>query len=157
MIRRYVLPGVLAAGTYLLLGAVFPVRRLYIAGLLITVLTAYFIRVCDDISDHERDAQSGKAPIGKKALIAMAVALSAVLAGIALYFALYLTVLPLFVIAAQFLLKEKYRDLIKPLFIPVILITLFCTVFAYSHFVWIPIAAVVILDTLLILKKRCFR
>ena len=62
MLRRYGLPGVLAVCAYLLLGLIFPyVEDRYWQGLAFSVLAAYFIRVCDDLSDFERDRAQGKA------------------------------------------------------------------------------------------------
>ncbi len=154
-IKRYLLPGILAFCAYLILGFIFSsVDGLYTAGLVITILNAYFIRVCDDISDFEKDRRSGKALLGKKMLICLATGIFFAVLVYSVVFSVYWAVLPLIVISAQLLFKEKYRDFFKPLFIPVILISLFNTVFVYSNILPFLIIVAIIIDIGIILQKR---
>jgi len=155
-IKRYLFPGVLAVCSYLIIGAVFSsVDGLYIVGLAVTVLMAYLIRLCDDILDFEGDQRVGKSLIGRKTLVFLALGVFFVLLGFASFLALYWILLPLIIVSVQFLIKEKYRDFIKPLFLPSILTALFNTVFFYSR--WLPflIAVVIAFDIIIILRKRC--
>lgn len=154
-VKRYVLPGILALGAYLILGFIFPhVDTLYFPGLGICLLTTYFIRVCDDILDFEKDREAGKALLEKKWLIGLFIGICAAIALCALLFSGYWWLLPPGVIALQFLLPEKLRNFIKPLFIPSLLICLFLTVFMYTHTVWWIIAATFVADIVILLTKR---
>ena len=155
-IKRYLLPGVLAACSYLIMGVVFSsVDGLYVAGLVVTVLMAYLIRLCDDVLDFEGDQRVGKALIGRKTLVFLVLGVFFALLCLALFFALYWMMLPLITLSVQFLIKEKYRDFIKPLFLPAILIALFNTVFFYSRWIPLLIAVVIVFDIIIILRKRC--
>lgn len=154
-IKRYVLPGVLAFLAYWLLGLLFSAAPgLYWAGLAAAILFAYLVRFCDDISDFPRDLARNKVLLGRKMLILLACVTGLALVGIAIGFQLYWLMLPPGLVAAQFLLTEKYRDWLKPLFLPAILVALFLTVFAFTPFVFLFTGIAILVDIILIVRKR---
>lgn len=154
-LRRYLLPGAAAAAAYLLLGYLFtPVPGLYWTGLLCTLLLAYYIRFCDDLLDFNKDAARGKALLSKGVLTALTVMTVLALLTFSISFSLYLLLLPAAIISAQFCIKERFRNFLKPLFLPGILISLFCTVFAYDPWIYPIILAAAAVDILIIAEKE---
>lgn len=127
-----------------------PADKLWFVGLSATILSSYFIRICDDICDFSKDKQSNKIVLNQKTLILIAFGITFCFITIAIITKLYLLLLPLIIISSQFLLKEKCRNFIKPIFIPIILISLFNTVFAFSLWVLVIMVIFIILDIILI-------
>lgn len=154
-LRRYLLPGAATAAAYLLLGYLFtPVPGLYWLGLLCALLLAYYMRLCDDLLDFEKDAARGKAPLGKGVLIALTVTAVLILSALSVAFSLYWLLLPAAIISVQFCMKERFRNFLKPLFLPGILIALFHTVFAFDPWIYPIILAAAAVDVLIIIGKE---
>lgn len=155
VLRRYVLPAVAAAVAFVVLGFFFTVRQqYYIAGLIWCILAAYYMRFCDDILDYAADAAKGRALLPRWTLILLAVITVVGMIGISIGFSLWLLLIPPAVISVQFLLKERLRDVIKPLFLPSILIMLFLSVFLYHHFVIVLCVIAVAADVVILVMKR---
>ncbi len=154
LIKRYGMPLVAAVALYSVIYFVFGNGSGYIGmGLALSVLSAYLIRICDDIGDYERDKSKGRAPIGKKALTAMAIL--AVLANfsLALIAKAYLMLISPIVILLQFLINDKYREVIKPLFMPTIVITVVFSFFSPNLWLYVIVPILIISDIILIVYK----
>ena len=155
LLRRYGLPLLFAVGLYSILYALFGLQTNYLnAGLFMSLLFSYLIRVTDDIGDYAKDRAKGSAVLSKKALTVLAVGIGTALLLLILLFGLYLMFIPLVIIAVQLLIRERLRDWIKPLFLPSIVLTLVYSVFTADFRIYIIAALLIVLDVLLILYKK---
>ncbi len=155
LIKRYGMPLVVAVVLYSVIYFIFGEGSRYIGtGLVLSVLSSYLIRICDDIGDYERDRAKGKAPIRKGRLTAMgALAVSAFFALTLIAKAYPMIVSPL-VISMQFLINDKYRDVIKPLFMPTIVITVVLSFFTPNFWLYVIVPILITSDVILIVYKR---
>ena len=154
-IKRYGMPLFLAVGLYTVIYFIFGYGKYYYfdMGLFMSVIMAYLIRICDDICDYEADRARNRAPIPKKALIVACIAIATVMLALSLIFKAYFMLIAIFLILIQFAIRDKYRSIIKPLFMPTIAVAL---VFAFFKPDWrlILVASVLIIfDVILILLK----
>lgn len=155
LIKRYGIPLVLTAVLYSFIYALFGRSAPYYgAGLAVVLLQAYLIRVCDDFCDYQRDRQEGKAPVGRGVLIALCCALGTSSLLLALFCGLYLMLIPLALILIQLALPERWRDIIKPFFLPAIVITLVYSTFEENAWVFAVASVLAVADVILILIKK---
>ena len=118
------------------------------------MLLSYLIRICDDIGDYEKDRAAGKAPIRKGVLVAMGIFSALAILVAALMAKACLMIIPLLVILLQFLIKEPYRDVIKPLFVPTVVVTVVLSFFAPNFWMYVAVPILIIADVILIAYKR---
>ena len=154
ILKRYGLPPIIGAAVYSILYAVSPQGRFLGWGLLLSLLFAYLVRVCDDIGDYKRDLSRGKAVLSLPLLTAMGGALLLSYIITAISTAGYLTLLPLALLLLQFAIPERYRDLIKPTFMPAAVITLAYEFFRLNVWVWIFVGILILSDLILIIFKQ---
>ncbi len=155
LIKRYGTPLVVSVVLYSVIYFIFGAGFRYIGmGLVLSVLSAYLIRICDDIGDYESDKSKGKAPIGKKTLTAMAILAVAAFFAFTLIVKAYLMFIPPIVILLQFLINDKYREVIKPLFVPTIVVTVVLSFFAPNFWLYVIVPILIISDVTLIVYKR---
>lgn len=154
VLRRYVLPLILSTVIYLLLAFVFsPKEGYFIAGCFFTVMLSYLMRICDDISDLQKDIEKGKALLGKRSLWwIFAGIVASILTGV-IFWQVYIVLLPLCLILLQFLFRGRLRTVLKLTFLPSILTALFFSCFEFSYFLFALIAISVIADLILIFIK----
>ncbi len=155
LIKRYAMPLVAAVGLYSVIYFIFGLGFRYIGmGFWLSVLLSYLIRICDDIGDYESDRAEGKAPIHKGILMAMgALCVSSFLA-LVLIAKAYPMIISLLIVLFQFFINDKYRDVIKPLFMPTIVITVVLSFFAPNPWLYVIVPVLIISDVILILYKR---
>lgn len=155
LIKRYgmplVLTGVLYTTVYLLFGRSAPY---FGAELAVVLLQAYLIRTCDDLCDYQSDKQAHKAPISRPVLILLCCFLGMGALAVSLAFARYLLLLPPCLILVQLILPKGCRELIKPLFLPCMVITLVYEAFTPSAWVYAVAGVLLVADAMIILYKR---
>ena len=155
LLKRYGMPLVLSVVLYSATYFIFGEGSRYSGvGLALAVLLAYLIRICDDIGDYEKDRRRGKAPIRRELLIILCALAAVGVCALALLRGVYLMIIPVAVIAAQLLIKEKYRDIIKPLFLPVTVTALVLSFFTPNLWLSAVLPALIIIDVILIVYKR---
>ena len=155
LIKRYGMPLVVAvclySATYFIFGEGF---RYIGTGFWLSVLLSYLIRICDDIGDYESDRAKGKAPIHKGILMAVGALCLSVFFALTLIAKAYPMMISLLVILLQFLINDKYRDVIKPLFMPCIVITVVLSFFTPNPWLYVIVPILIISDVILIVYKR---
>ena len=156
LIKRYGTPLLISVGLYTAIYFIFGYGKYYYfdMGLYMSVLMAYLIRISDDICDFENDKKKGKAPIPKKALIITCVTIASAMLALSLIFKAYFMLIALFLILIQFAIKDKYRDIIKPLFMPAISVALVLAFFKPNWWLLLIVPILIIFDVILILLKR---
>ena len=133
-------------------------RKNRIKGLLsLAVLLALQIRVCDDLADYEADRQRGKAPLSRRILMGMLITTALEVVATAIASRGYGMLIPLGLILLQFVLPGKYRDWLKPLFMPVIVVTLVWSFFEGNPWLWVVLPVLVAADLILIMVKKTGR
>ena len=155
LIKRYGLPIVVAVVIYSLIYFIFGAGYRYFGvGMALSVFLSYLIRICDDIGDYESDKAKGKAPMRKWMLITLgAVAVTASIC-LMLTSRAYYMLAAISIILLQFLIKERYRDVIKLLFVPIIVITLVVSFFEPNFWLYVIVPILIVADALLIVYKR---
>lgn len=155
LIKRYGTPVLLTAVLYTIVYLLFGRSAPYFgAGLVTVLLQAYLIRTCDDLCDYQKDKQNQKAPISRTVLILLCCCFGIGALAVSLIFAQYLMLLPLVLILMQLPMPEKWRDFIKPLFLPGIVIALVYEAFTVSVGVFAVAGILLAADALIILGKR---
>ena len=152
LIKRYGTPLILSVVLYSVIYLIFGNGSPYFGmGLVLSVILGYLMRICDDIGDYEKDKAKGRTPIRKEILIVMGALI------LTLISKAYPMAISLWVILLQFFITDKYRDIIKPLFMPVIVITLVISFFAPGFWLAVIVPILIIFDIVLIVLKRCRR
>ncbi len=155
LIKRYGMPLVVAVVLYSIIYLIFGEGFQYIGmGLWLSVLLSYLIRICDDIGDYESDRAKGKAPIHKGILMAMGASCVLAFLSLTLIAKAYPMMISLLVILLQFLINDQYRDVIKPLFMPTVVITVVLSFFAPNPWLYVIVPILIISDVILIVYKR---
>ncbi len=155
LIKRYFFPFLFSVALYSIVYFIFGNDTPYFnVGLVLSVLLAYFIRLCDDISDYEKDESEGKSLIRKETLIISSIWVSSAFFALTFLSKSYLMFIPLAVILSQFLFKDKQKDVIKPFFMPVIVIAVVFSFFTPSLWLFVISLIVIIADVFLIIKKK---
>jgi len=155
LLKRYGTPFVLAIALYSFVYLFFGNGSDYLgAGIAFSILASYLIRLCDDIGDYEEDLERGKALISKKALIMTCASVICVFSALALIYAKYLMLLAPLPILLQFPIKDGYRVLLKPLFVPVIVITIVFSFFSSNNLLYVIVPVLIIFDVFLIICKQ---
>lgn len=158
MLKRYGLPPMIAVALYAVTYALFGKGEPFLnPGVLLAVLLALQIRVCDDLADYEADRQRGKAPLSRKVLVALLTVMALAVVTTALLSRGYGMLLPLGLILSQFALPGKYRDWLKPLFMPGIVGTLVWSFFEVNPWLWVVLPVLVVADVVLIVVKKTGR
>ena len=138
LLKRYGLPPMIAVALYAVTYALFGKGEPFLnPGVLLAVLLALQIRVCDDLADYEADRQRGKALLPPSRGYGM--------------------LLPLGLILSQFALPGKYRNWLKPLFMPGIVGTLVWSFFEVNPWLWVVLPLLVVADVVLIVVKKTGR
>ncbi len=154
LIKRYFFPFLFSVSLYSLVYFIFGNDMPYFnVGLVLSVLLAYFIRLCDDISDYEKDESEGKAPLRKGTLIISSIWVASAFFALTFLSKAYIMFIPLAVILSQFLLKEKQKNIIKPFFMPVIVISVVLSFFTPSLWLFVISLILITADVFLIIKK----
>ena len=155
LIKRYGFPLVLSFALYSVIYLIFGMGSPYFGiGLALSVLLSYFIRICDDILDYKKDRAAKKAPIRKGILTLMGAVVLFAFVILTFIKESHLMFIPPAIIAAQFLINEKYRDFIKPLFLPATVITLVFSFFTPSLWLLALVPILTVSDIVLIVYKR---
>lgn len=155
LIKRYGVPFAVTVVLYSIIYLIFGAGCRYLGmGLVLSVLSAYLIRICDDIGDYKKDRTCGKAPIRKGILIAMCAFDVSVWLFLSLISKEYLMLIPPTLILSQFFIKDKYRDVIKPLFMPTVIVTLVLSFFTFNPWLYVIVPILIISDVILIVYKR---
>ena len=158
LIKRYGTPLILSVVLYSVIYLIFGNGSPYFGmGLVLSVILGYLMRICDDIGDYEKDKAKGKTPIRKEILIVMGALATSVFLILTLISKAYPMAISLWVILLQFFITDKYRDIIKPLFMPVIVIALVISFFAPGFWLAVIVPILIIFDIVLIVLKRCRR
>ena len=155
LIKRYGFPLLLSLALYTAVYFLFGNGSPYLGiALALSVILSYVIRICDDIGDYEKDRAQGQAPIRKSILVVMMVAALSVFGILTLVAKAYIMLISPTVILLQFLIKDKYRDIIKPLFLPAIVVALVLSFFTPNFWLFVTVPILIISDVILIVFKR---
>lgn len=158
LLKRYGLPPVIAVALYTVTYALFGRGEAFLnPGALLAVLLALQIRVCDDLADYEADRQRGKAPLSRSTLIVLLIIMALAIAATAIASRGCGMLIPLGLILMQFALPGKYRDWLKPLFMPAIVGTLVWSFFEWNPWIWVVLPVLVAADLILIMVKKTGR
>ena len=158
LLKRYGLPPVIAVALYTVTYALFGRGEAFLnPGALLAVLLALQIRVCDDLADYEADRQRGKAPLARSTLIVLLIIMALAIAATAIASRGYGMLIPLGLILMQFALPGKYRDWLKPLFMPAIVVTLVWSFFEWNPWICVLLPVLVAADLILIMVKKTGR
>ena len=158
LLKRYGLPPVIAVALYTVTYALFGRGEAFLnPGALLAVLLALQIRVCDDLADYEADRQRGKAPLSRSTLIVLLIIMALAIAATAIASRGYGMLIPLGLILMQFALPGKYRDWLKPLFMPAIVGTLVWSFFEWNPWIWVLLPVLVAADVVLIVVNKTGR
>lgn len=158
LLKRYGLPPVIAVALYTVTYALFGRGEAFLnPGALLAVLLALQIRVCDDLADYEADRQRGKAPLSRSTLIVLLIIMALAIAATAIASRGYGMLIPLGLILLQFALPGKYRDWLKPLFMPAIVGTLVWSFFEWNPWIWVLLPVLVAADVVLIVVNKTGR
>ena len=158
LLKRYGLPPVIAVALYTVTYALFGRGEAFLnPGALLAVLLALQIRVCDDLADYEADRQRGKAPLSRSTLIVLLIIMALAIAATAIASRGCGMLIPLCLILLQFVLPGKYRDWLKPLFMPAIVGTLVWSFFEWNPWIWVVLPVLVAADLILIMVKKTGR
>lgn len=158
LLKRYGLPPVIAVALYTVTYALFGRGEAFLnPGALLAVLLALQIRVCDDLADYEADRQRGKAPLSRSTLIVLLIFMALAIAATAIASRGYGMLIPLGLILMQFALPGKYRDWLKPLFMPAIVGTLVWSFFEWNLWIWVLLPVLVAADVVLIVVNKTGR
>ena len=158
LLKRYGLPPVIAVALYTVTYALFGRGEAFLnPGALLAVLLALQIRVCDDLADYEADRQRGKAPLSRRILMGMLITTALEVVATAIASRGYGMLIPLGLILLQFALPGKYRDWLKPLFMPAIVGTLVWSFFEWNPWIWVVLPVLVAADLILIMVKKTGR
>ena len=158
LLKRYGLPPVIAVALYTVTYALFGRGEAFLnPGALLAVLLALQIRVCDDLADYEADRQRGKAPLSRSTLIVLLIIMALAIAATAIASRGYGMLIPLGLILMQFALPGKYRDWLKPLFMPAIVVTLVWSFFEGNPWLWVVLPVLVAAVFILIMVKKTGR
>ena len=158
LLKRYGLPPVIAVALYTVTYALFGRGEAFLnPGALLAVLLALQIRVCDDLADYEADRQRGKAPLSRSTLIVLLIIMALAIAATAIASRGCGMLIPLGLILMQFALPSKYRDWLKPLFMPAIVGTLVWSFFEWNPWIWVVLPVLVAADLILIMVKKTGR
>lgn len=154
VLKRYVLPPFFAIILYTLLYFLFNVNaKFFNVGLLICILYSLLMRLTDDFCDYEKDKSVNKALLSKPTLFILLAIITATTIFLALFFHLYLTIIPLIIILLL-LIYPKIGEYFKPLFIPSIMVSICFSLFTVNYILWILVAILTIADGFLIFKRR---
>ena len=154
-LKRYGAPFVLAIALYSLVYLIFGHGSEYLsAGIAFSILASYLIRLCDDIGDYEEDLKNGKAPISKKALTVLCLSVTGLFIALAFIFSKHLMLLAPLPILLQIPIKDRYRVFLKPLFVPVIVITIVFSFFSSNYLLYVILPVLIIFDVFLIICKQ---
>lgn len=158
LLKRYGLPPVIAVALYTVTYALFGRGEAFLnPGALLAVLLALQIRVCDDLADYEADRQRGKAPLSRSTLIVLLIIMALAIAATAIASRGCGMLIPLGLILLQFVLPGKYRDWLKPLFMPAIVGTLVWSFFEWNPWIWVLLPVLVAADVVLIVVNKTGR
>lgn len=158
LLKRYGLPPVIAVALYTVTYALFGRGEAFLnPGALLAVLLALQIRVCDDLADYEADRQRGKAPLSRSTLIVLLIIMALAIAATAIASRGCGMLIPLGLILMQFALPGKYRDWLKPLFMPAIVGTLVWSFFEWNPWIWVLLPVLVAADVVLIVVNKTGR
>lgn len=158
LLKRYGLPPVTAVALYTVTYALFGRGEAFLnPGALLAVLLALQIRVCDDLADYEADRQRGKAPLSRSTLIVLLIIMALAIAATAIASRGCGMLIPLGLILMQFALPGKYRDWLKPLFMPAIVGTLVWSFFEWNPWIWVLLPVLVAADVVLIVVNKTGR
>ena len=158
LLKRYGLPPVIAVALYTVTYALFGRGEAFLnPGALLAVLLALQIRVCDDLADYEADRQRGKAPLSRSTLIVLLIFMALAIAATAIASRGCGMLIPLGLILLQFALPGKYRDWLKPLFMPAIVGTLVWSFFEWNPWIWVLLPVLVAADVVLIVVNKTGR
>lgn len=158
LLKRYGLPPVIAVALYTVTYALFGRGEAFLnPGALLAVLLALQIRVCDDLADYEADRQRGKAPLSRSTLIVLLIIMALAIAATAIASRGCGMLIPLGLILLQFALPGKYRDWLKPLFMPAIVGTLVWSFFEWNPWIWVLLPVLVAADVVLIVVNKTGR
>jgi len=130
-----------------------PSDGMILPGFALVVLQSYLIRVTDDISDYEKDERVGKTMFSKKTLLILTLCLLCAVICCAVLWKVYIMLLPIPVIMLGLCLKGIWLNIAKVAYMPIIIISLFNSVFVFSKYVFIPICILIIFDVCLIKVK----
>lgn len=153
-VKRYLIPPLFAiflyTVTYFLTGG----GDYLTLGLVFAILFALLVRLCDDTLDYEKDLAKGRATLIMPILISACLSVSVMYLALMIIFAKpFMSVAPV-VVFSQFLLSEKQRDVIKPLFMPAAVMGIATSFFTLCPAIWIFSAILFILDIAIIIYKR---
>ena len=155
LVKRYGTPLILSVALYSAIYLIFGCGLPYFGmGLVLSVLLGYLMRICDDIGDYEKDKSQGRAPICKEILMGIGASMICVFVILTLISQAYTMVVALWVILLQFFINDKFRDVIKPIFMPAIVVTLVISFFTPNHWLFVIVPILIILDIILIVFKR---
>jgi len=153
-IKRYALPPLLAICLYTLLYFIFGINTGYFnAGVVICILYSFSMRFTDDISDYEKDKENNKALLSKNTLYVLLIISTVGIILLALFFSLYLTLIPLIILSILFIFP-KIGEYFKPLFVPSIMIVICFSLFSVNYVLWILVGLLTIADAFLVFKRR---
>ena len=156
LLKRYIEPFFLGLVVYTVLCTVFGLRKNgFFPGLCIVLLFAYLIRISDDIADYREDFRMGKPQLPMGALIGAEIGITGFICLFALQNNTLLFFIPIVLIVSQFAVPKRYRDIIKPLFMPAVAASLMDTVLNYNTLTFMITAILmVVFDIILITGKR---
>ena len=155
LVKRYVIPLVISVVLYSAVYFLFGIDSQYMnIGLVLSVLLSYLIRICDDMGDYEKDKEKGRAPITPKVLAVLCIITVLAFSVLTVVAEKYLMFIPLLTVLSQFLISEAFRDIIKPIYMPSIVICLVFSFFTPSFWLYVAVPILVVSDIALIVYKR---
>ena len=155
IIKRYGLPLVITLGVYTLLYLFCGKGTAYFnTAFFVALLYAILMRFADDIIDYEKDVAANKAPIKRHFLMIGGGLVAAIIMLLSALSAFWWLIMPLVLIGLLFVCKGVAADFLKPLFTPAVVIAVTISVFKWNIYTWILIAILIILDGILVYKRR---
>lgn len=155
VLKKCVLPAVLAAAGYAFLFLLFGEGKKFVnAGFFSAFLYAYLIRICDDILDYQKDEREQKNLFPRKILYCFCAADVAGLAVLAILSGKFLFFAAAAVIFLPFAVKGKYRDYIKPFFLPAVIICIVFSSLKADFWAWVVSFVAFIADWAVILLHK---
>lgn len=154
-LKRYGIPPIIAVCLYSFMYFLFGRdTHFFNIGIVFCLLFSYLIRVSDDICDHKKDVEARKAPLNIKALVTLECIVLIAVILLSVIFRFWMMLVPTAVIMAQFAIKERHRNCIKPFFLPSIVITLVYSMFEGNCWLYVVVVVLTAVDVILIIRKR---
>ena len=154
VIKRYFFPPIITVLIYTLLYLLSSEKTHYLnAGFFVSLLFAYFIRLADDFCDYDEDLKSGKNIFNLKTLVIIGVFCIITLVCLCIILKFWLFFIPLIIILLTAIFKN-YLTLLKPIFLPSIILPLSYYLFKIDLFVCMLCLALFIVDVFLLVKGK---